>query len=258
MHAPRRCVAIDSSTREDEAALSWARRLAHETGAELIETPRSSARAVVLDVASKHEVEWLVTALRWQPDAPPGTAVLDGDVAMLVRRARCPVLTVQPWVEPPRRRPRTAVVGVDGSGASRAAAQAAARLLTLVDTGIPTLILAYGCETHPAELATASRWQDLVDAASLERNRWLRALADELRSPGLAVDVVSHLAWVPELIGGLAQRADADFAALGAAARREGSDARLGRLHQHVLRSTPCPLLTANPLADTEGLGAFA
>jgi hypothetical protein len=57
-----------------------------------------------------------------------------------------------------------------------------------------------------------------------------------------------------DLIGGIAQRENADFASLGVAVRTEEREASLSRIHNHVFRKMPCPLLTSTatgPPADS-------
>jgi hypothetical protein len=65
----------------------------------------------------------------------------------------------------------------------------------------------------------------------------------------VAVDVASRASWAPDLVADTAQRAGAEFVALGAAPRPESRPVRLGVIHERVIRTTPCPLLTATSRA---------
>jgi phosphopantetheine adenylyltransferase len=54
---------------------------------------RSSS--LVLDIASKQEVRYLVSGLRCRADTP--VADVDDELAALMRRAPCPLWTIQLW-----------------------------------------------------------------------------------------------------------------------------------------------------------------
>jgi hypothetical protein len=236
----------------EERRLLWGRRVAGWTGAQRtrVSPAASIPTGEVLDLAAKQEVHQVVTG--FDPPGRPGEPVppADSELGLLVRRCPTPVLTVPPWAGPPPSTPEVAVVGVDESSESRAAARAAARLLA-ASRSRALLILAHGCATHPAELAarTRTRWSELAVRMSVERHPWLARLAHELRGPALGVDVISRLTFAPDLVAGLARRAGADLVALGASPRIEGRRARLGAFHRRVLRGTPLPLLTATPTA---------
>jgi hypothetical protein len=195
----------------------------------------------------------VVAGLRW-PHRHGVDPAFDEDLAVLVRSVRCPVLTVQPWVEPPGSPPRVAVVGIDRSPEARRAAMAAAELLRASRETRGTraeLILAHGYRTHPAELARRTRWQTLTEGMRIERQPWVVELAESLGGPDLAVEVVVEPAWAPDLVAGLVQMAQADVAGLGVEPGFEGEPASLGYLHRRLLRGMPCPLITTTP-ARTE------
>jgi len=232
----------------------WARRVAAWTGARHTLASRFASTSELLDVAAKREMRWIVSGLAGEAGATT-TPAIDGDLGLLVRRAPGPVLIVQPWAPAPPPAAAAAVVGVDRSDESRAAAWAVARLLTPSGAGggRARLILAHGCTQHPAELAVHTKWSRLVDVMRVERHPWMTALARELRAPGLDVDLVARPRWAPELISGLARRMDATLVGLGASSRVEGRRARVGHIHRHILLGTPCPVLIATPAARARG-----
>src|SRR5258708_7833658 len=97
MSEPRKPSVLTVADGSDSArsAALWARRFARERGAQLFETPPFAPSAVAIDIASKLEVEFLVSGLRCGAD--PALADVDDELTALMRRAPCPVWTVQPW-----------------------------------------------------------------------------------------------------------------------------------------------------------------
>jgi hypothetical protein len=224
--------------------MRWARKLAQLTDAPLVFAPPSLPVRTLLDLASKERAAWIVTEPASRTLSGDALRPFDADYCMLLRRAPAPLLSVQPWAEPPVGAPHCAVVGVDRSPDARAAAWKAAELVAA--SGAPgRLILAHGCATHPDELAATTPPSRLRQEMQLEAQPWVLHLADTLRSDALWVDVTVRPVWAPDLIGGMARREGADFTALGVSPRAEGRSCELPRIHQRVLRSTPCPLLTA-------------
>jgi hypothetical protein len=160
-----------------------------------------------------------------------------------LRRAPCPVWTVQPWAAARDTRFAVAVVGVDPSPEANAAAHAAAALLRRTDA-VPRLCLVHGLEVHPDELAAKQPWSEVIAAMAPERHPWLQRLARELADPHLLVEVSLRPVFAPELIGGVARCARADFIALGSGWLSEAADARASRLVRHVVRTASCPILS--------------
>jgi hypothetical protein len=78
----------------------------------------------------------------------------------------------------------------------------------------------------------------------IERHPWIERLASEVAEPRLIVDVITQPVWAPDLIGGVARCQAAHFIALGCAWRSEAEKVHASRIVRHVVRATPCPLLT--------------
>jgi universal stress protein family protein len=232
---------VDDGSDSTRSAASWAERFAREQGAQSLETPRSATSAMVLDIASKKDVGYLVSGLRCRADAP--VADVDDELATLMRRAPCPLWTIQPWAAQSPVHFAVAVVGVDPSREARAAAHAAATVLRRSES-VPRLILAHGLAEHPSQMAATRRWPEILDSISMERHPWIEQLAMELVGPRLIVDVTTQPVWAPELIGGVARCHAAHFIALGSEWRSEAAKLRASRIVRHVVRATPCPLLT--------------
>lgn len=235
----------------DRLLIDWARQLARNVGARTVFAPPFVPARKLLDVAGKSLARWIVTAAPHEALVGTGLRPFHSDYGLLLRRAPAPVLSVQPWAELPPAGLRTAVVGVDPSPGARAAAHAAAELLSTGDAP-SRLILAHGLSRHPAELAAATPWPRLTAAARPDANPWIFRLAQDLAAQhALRVDVALMPTWAPDLVAGLARRESADFTALGIAARCEGDPEaalRIARIHERVLRSSACPLLTASAL----------
>jgi nucleotide-binding universal stress UspA family protein len=231
-------VTIADGSDSARGAAQWAERFACETGAQLIETPPYASSAVVLDIASKREADFLVSGLR----CGAKTADVDDELAALMRRCPCPLWTIQPWASGAAIRFDIAVVGVDPSAEARAAAHCAAALLRQSDS-VRQLILVHGTPAHPSEMAAAQPWREIVDSMQLERHPWLSRLASELAEPGMLVDPIVRPVFAPELIGGLARCRGANFIALGSSWRSEGVAVQTSWLVRQVVRSTPCPTL---------------
>lgn len=222
------------------ALVAWAGHLARDRGAQLLEAPRFARSSTVLDIASKQEVAWLVSGLRCR--AGSSVPDVDGELAALMRRAPCPLWTVQPWAVSSFPSFSTAVVGVDPSSEARAAAHAAAALLRR-SRSVGRLILVHGLEDHPAQIAATRPWPEIAASMQIERHPWLERLSRELVDPERIVEVVLRPVWAPELIEGMARCRSADFTALGSGWRSEGSELRASPLVRSVVRSTPCPML---------------
>ena len=228
---------------------AWARAIARQTGERPVCGAPGTPWSEVLDRAIKRDAGWLVVAYG-SPGFPlPQSCARHERLARLVGQAPCPVLTLQPWVGASAARLETAVVGVNASPKARAAALAAARLVSSVG-GRGRLILAHGSEDHPAELAAHTPWPELTERMRPERHAWIDELARELTARVLAVDIAVQLTWAPELVAGLARRHAADFVALGAGRCSEGVSKQLDRIHVQVLRESPCPLLMAAARRD--------
>jgi nucleotide-binding universal stress UspA family protein len=231
---------VDDGSSSAALITVWATRLARQRGAQLFKTPGFAKSATALDIANKLEVQWIVSALRFPSDAE--FPDVDDDLAALMRRAPCPVWTVQPWAGDCPTSFGVAVVGVDPSIEARAAAYAAADLVRSSDS-LSHLVLVHGLEEHPAQLAASQPWPEILASMEIERHGWIMQLANELAKGRLIVEVVVRPIWAPELIGGIARCRNADFTALGSRWRTEGSEIHPSRLVRRVVRATPCPML---------------
>jgi hypothetical protein len=228
-------------------AAEWAERFARAYGMRSLATPPTATRPMVLDIASKEQAEFLVRELRGQPDA--ALADVDVEHAALVRRAPCPVWTIQPWAPECPVHFKVAVVGVDPSREARATAHAAKGILLRSaqrsgSRALPRLLLVHGLTDHPAEIAARTRWPEILASMQIERHPWLERLAGELADEHLAVEAIVRPVWAPELIGAAARCAEADFIALGSGWQTETAEVRPPRIMRCVVRATPCPMLT--------------
>ena len=116
--------ALCFGTHKVKLAEQWAARFVRVQGARGLEAPPSAPSAIVLDIASKEQVQYLISGLRCPASAQ--NADVDDELAALMRRAPCPVWTIQPWAAESAVQFSVAVVGVDPSREARAAAHAAA------------------------------------------------------------------------------------------------------------------------------------
>jgi hypothetical protein len=226
------------------AAAQWAQCFARTHGATCSETPPAASVPAALDLASKCEVDYLVCGLQSKPVGPVSIPDVDASLAALMRRAPCPVWTVQPWAAGRDTRFSIAVVGVDPSPEACAAARAAAGLLCRADS-MPRLCLVHGLDVHPAELAAERPWSEVVASMTIERHPWIERLARELTESRVIVEVAVLPVFAPELIGGVARRCHADFIALGSGWRSESTAASASPIVRQVVRASSCPILTA-------------
>jgi hypothetical protein len=223
------------------AAAQWGARFVREHGARCLESPPSAPSALVLDLASKEQVQYLISGLRCRADAPAPD--VDDELAALMRRAPCPLWTVQPWAAESKVHFSVAVVGVDSSREARAAAHAAAAMLRRSES-VPRLVLVHGLSEHPSQIAATRPWREIQAAMEIDRHPWLAQLAQELADPHLIVDAIAQPVFAPDLIGGVARCQAADFIALGSGWRSEAATACAGPIVRRVVRAIPCPLLT--------------
>src|SRR5262249_10361036 len=152
-------------------------------------------------------------------------ADIDIHLAALMRRAPCPVWTVQPWAGSASVACAAAVVGVDPNRESRAAAHAAASTLhRSAARSIAQLFLVHGLDVHPAELAAVQPWAQITASMQIARHPWIERLASELAGPELLVAPIVEPTFAPELIGGVARCQSVDFIALGSRWRSEGTE----------------------------------
>jgi hypothetical protein len=231
---------VDDSD-SDGAAAQWAGRFVRAQGGQCLQVPPSTPSAVVIDIASKQEVRYLVSGLRCPADT--AMADVDAELAVLMRRAPCPLWTIQPWAAQSSVHFAVAVVGADRSREARDAAHAAAALLRRSESA-PRLILVHGLEDHPSQIAATRRWPEILASMRIEQHPWIERLASEVAEPRLIVDVITQPVWAPHLIGGVARCQKAHFIALGSAWRSEAEKVRASRIVRHVVRAIPCPLLT--------------
>jgi len=235
---------FDDGSIDASSAAEWARRFARAHGARFFfETPSSAPVPLALDIANKQDVDYLVCAPRSREVGSASVPDLDDDLGALLRRSPCPVWLIPPWAADADTSFRTAVVGVDRSPESNAAAHAAAALLRRTNS-VAKLCLVHGLDVHPDELAAEQPWSQLCAAMSLEQHAWLARLAGELGDSGLVVDAIAAPVFAPELIGGIARCCDADFIALGSGWLSEAAEARASRLVRQVLRNSTCPILS--------------
>jgi nucleotide-binding universal stress UspA family protein len=234
---------VSGSADPAPAAAQWARRFVHERGARYLEAPPRAPLSTVLDLAYKEDAQFLISGLRCGADSPTGQ--IDDQLAALMRRAPCPVWTVQPWAGQATVSFKRAVVGVDPSTEARAAAHAAAAMLRRSES-VPRLILVHGLADHPSQMAATRRWPDILASMQIERHPWIEDLVRELADPRLIVDAITQPVWAPDLIGGVARCQAADFIALGSGWRSESATIRASSVIRHVVRATPCPVLTVD------------
>jgi nucleotide-binding universal stress UspA family protein len=196
----------------------------------------------VLEMATKEDVRHVIGGLGYRADTP--VADVDDELAMLMRRSPCPLWTIQPWAAQSSVQFAVAIAGVDASREARDAAHAAAAILRRSEA-VPRLILVHGLDDHPAQVAATRPWPDILASMQIERHPWIERLARELAEPRLIVDAITQPVWAPDLIGGVARCQAADFIALGCRWRSEAAKAApVSQIIRHVVRATPCPLLT--------------
>src|SRR5258705_4078188 len=202
----RRTVLIFANASEaGGCAAQWAQRFAPAHEASCFETPPGTAIPVALDIASKDEVEYLVSGLCSRRIGSVSVPDVDADLAALMRRAPCPVWTVAPWAADRDAHFAIAIVGVDPSPEASAAAHAAAALLRR-SRSLARLCLVHGLEVHPDELAASQPWSEIAAAMTLERHPWLERLAGEVPDSQLVVEIAVRPAFSSEPNRGPAPR----------------------------------------------------
>ncbi len=239
MTKQRSILVVDDGTDSAESVAQWAESFARVRGARSITAPRGAPTTIVLDIAGKEDVTWIASGLRCEGDSVD----IDGERAALMRRAPCPVWTVQPWAASAAAECRVAIVGVDPAHEAQSAAHATASILR-ESRSRARLFLVHGLEMHPAEMAAKRPWAQITASMQLENHPWIEQLARELAGPELLVSPIVQPIWAPELIGGVARCQEAHFIALGSRWCSEAKEARASNLVRRVVRSTPCPMLT--------------
>jgi nucleotide-binding universal stress UspA family protein len=176
----------------------------------------------------------------------------------VLRRARCPVLTVPRGVEAPGE-PATApafktiVCGTDFSEASNRAFEYA---LSLAQEAGGRLVLVHVLESLPEEEPRFSSHFNVPEVRRLlehDARTSLEALVTEQARTWCDVEiVVGHGKAGRELLR-IATATHADVIVVGVHGRSAADLALFGSTTQHVLRQAPCPVLSVSPLASAVG-----
>src|SRR5262249_27317261 len=104
---------VSGSADPTRAAAQWSQRFVRERDARDVEARGRPPISVVLALAYKEDAQFVISGLRCAADSP--SAAIDDQLAALMRRAPCPLWTVQPWAGQAPVTFEVAVVGVDRS-----------------------------------------------------------------------------------------------------------------------------------------------
>jgi nucleotide-binding universal stress UspA family protein len=166
----------------------------------------------------------------------------------VVRRSRCPVLTIHPKDGEPREPVETVIVPTDLS----ADAAQAVEVFTQVFDGVgrPHVVLAFADPTppylDPFKHENLEKWHQ-PDLLKQEIDEQMNPLVTKLRDHGFEVEaVVLDGGPVPAIVD-LARERSADMIVMSTHGRSAIVNLLLGRTAQRIVQHAPCPVLTARP-----------
>jgi len=198
---------------------------------------------VVIAAAERREADLIVAGTRghtrWK------RLLLGSTAARLIRKARCPVLTVHPTDAGSPRPVRTVLVPTDFSEDAALAADAARRIL-----GVPAadrrIVLLHAYHLPPeATYLPARVVMEAISAADARAKGMIEELAAKLRDTGIRVDAVTCEGDPPEgAILHHAKSVGADLIAMGTHGRSGMEGLLVGNTAERVVPSAPCPVLT--------------
>jgi len=166
----------------------------------------------------------------------------------VVRRSRCPVLTVHPKDGEPREPVETVIVPTDLSGDAAQAVEAFAQVFEGVDR--PRVVLAFADPTppylDPFKHENLEKWHQ-PDLIREEIDEQMNPLAIKLRDRGFEVEEEVLDGGPVEAIVELASERHADMIVMSTHGRSAIVNLLLGRTAQRIVQHAPCPVLTVRP-----------
>jgi nucleotide-binding universal stress UspA family protein len=165
-----------------------------------------------------------------------------------VRAAPCPVLTVGVLPDPAFPL-KTILVALDFSDASRHALAVARELAQRAG---PAQLLLLRARYAAADLQSLMGGRDPLPLRLEEVADDLEPVLIDLQKSGIASEYVVEAGFPEKVIVDVARRARADLIAMGTHGRSGLSHFFLGSVAERVLRSAPCPVLTARASASGE------
>jgi nucleotide-binding universal stress UspA family protein len=174
--------------------------------------------------------------------------LLGSTAEYVVRRARCPVLTIHPDDRAEISEARSVVVPTDLSGDSSVAVAAFLELFTPED--MPNVQLVFADSTPPYfEYMTHERLERYhqEDARREEIEQQMAPLVADFESRGFTVEKRVLDGPAVEAITDLAEKEGADLILMSTHGRSAIVNALLGRTAQRVVQHAPCPVLTVCP-----------
>lgn len=203
-----------------------------------------AASDVVLAAAERRGADLIVAGTRgrtaWK------RLLLGSTAARLIRKSRCPVLTVRPKDAGAPRPVRTVLVPTDFSEDAALAAGAATRILgdQRADPRVRIVLLHAYHVPIEATYLPAPVLSDALSAADAKAKRLVEDQAAKLRVSGIRVDTLPCEGDPSGAILEHAKSVGADLIAMGAHGRSGIDRLLLGSTAERVVASAPCPVLT--------------
>jgi nucleotide-binding universal stress UspA family protein len=215
-----------------------------------------SASEVVIAAAERHRADLIVSGTRgrtgWKRLALGSTA------ARLIRKARCPVLTVNPTDTGFPRPVRTILVPTDFSEDAALATETAIRLFAAPGADRRVILLHAYHVPIEATYLPGPVLMDAISAADARVQHAIGAVAERLRAPGIGVDVVTCEGDPPGKIVEQARCMSVDVIAMGTHGRSGLDRLFLGSTAERVVVSAGCPVLTVRRADGADSRAAHA
>lgn len=207
-----------------------------------LELDFGAAFEVVIAAAERRRADLIVAGTRgrtgWKRLALGSTA------ARLIRKARCPVLTINPTDTGSPRAVRTVLVPTDFSEDAALATDTAIRLLAAPGADRRVIVLHAYHVPIEATYLPGPVLMDAISAADAKARRETEAVAVKLRTSGVVVDTVTCEGDPPAKIVEQARYTKADVIAMGTHGRSGLDRLFLGSTAERVVVSAGCPVLT--------------
>ena len=198
----------------------------------------------VVEFAARDRASLIVVGTRGQKSLD--SLLLGSTARRVVQRATCPVLSVHPGDNEPRRPIRRILVATDFSLEAETALQFAARLLGSEAAEIVLLhsyLVPY--DLLPADgFVSAATGLEQWKTAQIDVEHRLAASALAFSDAAATISTRGIEGYPPDIIVEQARDLDVDLIAMGTHGRTGLSHAILGSIAEKVIQRAPCPVLT--------------
>jgi nucleotide-binding universal stress UspA family protein len=166
----------------------------------------------------------------------------------VVRRARCPVLTVHPEDGPPRKPIGSVILPTDLSSDAAIAAEV---FISVFDGGArPKVVLIFADQTppylEPFQHQALERWNQ-PDMRKDDIQKRMEPSVKRLRDAGFEVETGVMDGGPVDVVTAEAKARGADMVVMSTHGRSALVNVLLGRTAQRVVQHAPCPVLTVRP-----------